>query len=119
MLTDCSFHDSAYETRGPRAFLTDGVSVVHVKEEDDSGLRVRVEFLKGGGARLQVHQPPLEDVHEGQPPGRAEAGAAVVHDAVGPHVLGGDLIHAAAAHENLADVVNRIYLRKKTFVKKK
>lgn len=75
------------------------MSVVDVVEDDDVSLRIWVEFFEGGGANLHVHRPPLEDVHEWKPSGRAETGAAVVHDAVGPDVLGGDLIHTAAEHE--------------------
>lgn len=80
--------------------LTHGVSVVDVEEDNDVSLRIGVEFFEGSCANLHVHRPPLEDVHERQPPGRAEAGGAVVHDAVGPDVLGGDLIHTAAAYED-------------------
>lgn len=81
-------------------FLTYDVSVVDVVEDHDVSLRIWVEISEGSGANLHVHQPPLEDVHEWQPSGRAEAGAAVVHDDVGPHVLGCDLVHTAAAHED-------------------
>lgn len=78
-------------------FLTYGMSVVDIIDKDDVSLRIRVEFSEGRGALLQIHRPSLKDVHEGQPFGRAEAGAAVVHDAVGPNVLGGDLVHTATA----------------------
>lgn len=80
-------------------FLTYGMSVVDVIHKDDVSLRIRVEFSEGRGALLQIQRPPLKDVHEGQPFGRTEAGAAVVHDAVGPDVLGGDLVHTATARK--------------------
>lgn len=79
--------------------LTNGVSVVDIVQEDDVSLRVGVKLLEGRGALPQVHRPPLKDVHQGQPLGRAEAGAAVVHDAVGADVLGGDLIHTATVQK--------------------
>lgn len=90
------------------------MGVVDVVEDHDASLRIWVELSEGSGASLHVHRPPLEDVHERQPTGRAEAGAAVVHDAVGPHVLGSDLIHTAAEQQDQVDAINRVLKKELT-----
>ena len=75
---------------------TDCVRVVDVVQHDHVALRVGVQLPEGSGTLLKVQGPPLENVDERQARGGAEAGPAVVHDAVGPHVLRRHLVHTAA-----------------------
>lgn len=77
--------------------LTHGVMVVDIVEEDNERLRVRMKISEGRAAGFHVQRPSLEDVPDRKSRGRAEAGAAVVHDAVSSDVFGCDLVHAAAA----------------------
>ena len=75
------------------------MNIVDIIEDDDVTLCVGVKFPEGSSALLNVHRSSLEDVHQGQSFGRAEAGAAVVHDAVGSDVLCSDLVHTATERE--------------------
>jgi len=74
--------------------------IVDVTEDGDVTPRVGVEFSEGGAAFHKIHRPSLKDVHQWQPRGRAEAGAAVVHNAVGSDVFCSHLVHTAAAQED-------------------
>lgn len=80
--------------------LTHSMMVVDIVEEDDVRLRVRMEVSEGQGAGFHVQRSLLEHVPHRKSCGRAEAGAAVVDDAVSSNVLGCNLVHAAAA-ENI------------------
>ncbi len=76
------------------------MNIVDIIEEDDVTLSVRVEFSEGRSALLKIHRSSLKDVHQGQPFRRAEASAAVVHDAVCANMLCSHLIHTATDQEN-------------------
>lgn len=80
--------------------LTYGVNIADIIEEDDVTLCVRVEFSKGGSALLKIHRSSLKHVHQGQPFRRAEAGAAIVDNAVSSDMLCSYLIHTATARKN-------------------
>lgn len=80
--------------------LTDSMTVVDIIEEEDASMCVRVKLPERGGAHFHTQPPLLKDVHHGKPSGRAEAGAAVVHDAVGSDVFPCHLVHAAAAEKH-------------------
>ncbi len=84
--------------------LTYSMNIVDIIEDDDVTLCVRVEFSEGRGALLKIHRSSLKDVHQGQPFRRAEASAAVVHDAVGSNMFCSYLIHTAAAQENIHQI---------------
>lgn len=75
------------------------MNIADIIEDDDVTLCVSVELSEGGGALLQVYGSFLEDVHQWQPLGCAEARAAVVHYAVSSDMLCSDLIHTATAQE--------------------
>lgn len=73
------------------------MNVIDVIEDDDVTLCVGVEFPVGRRTSLHIHGSLVEHVQERQPLGGAEAGSAVVHDAVGADVFRGNLVHTAAA----------------------
>lgn len=75
------------------------MNIVDIIEEDDVTLLVRVEISEGRSALLKIHWSPLKDVHQGQPFGRAEASAAIVHNAVGSDVLCCYLVHTATTQK--------------------
>lgn len=77
------------------------MNVVDIIEDDDVTLCVRVEFSEGRSALLKIHRSSLKHVHQGQPFGRAEAWAAVVHNAVGSNMFRSYFIHTAAAQEKI------------------
>ncbi len=81
--------------------LTYSMNIVDIIEDDDVTLCVRVEFSEGKGALLKINRSSLKDVHQGQPFRRAEASAAVVHDAVGSNMFCSYLIHTATAQEKI------------------
>lgn len=84
------------------------MNIVDIKEEDDVTLCVRVEFSEGRRALVRIHRSSLKDVHQGQPFRRAEAGAAIVHNAFSSDVLCSYFIHTATARENLTKMGNVI-----------
>lgn len=80
--------------------LTYSMNVVDIIEDDNVTLGVRVEVSEGSAALLQIQRSALKDVHQWQPLRRAEASAAVVHDAVGSDVFCSHLVHTATAQGN-------------------
>lgn len=77
--------------------LANSVIVVDVIKEEDVHLCVRVKVPERGGALLHIQGPSLKDVHDRKSFGRAEAGVAVVNDAVGADVFCCYLVNTAAA----------------------
>lgn len=75
------------------------MNIVDIIEDDNVTLCVGVKVPEGSSALLNVHRSSLKDVHQGQPFGRAEAGAAIVYDAVGSDVFCSYLVHTATAQE--------------------
>lgn len=69
------------------------MDIVDVVEEDDVTLCVWVEFSEGRGALFKIHRPSFKDVHQWQPFGGAQAGAAIMHNAIGSNVLCGNFVH--------------------------
>ena len=76
------------------------MSIVDVIEDEDVTLCVGIEFSEGRSALLKIHRSLLKDQHQRQPFRRAEAGAAVVHNAVGSNMLCSYLVHTATDQEN-------------------
>lgn len=85
------------------------MNIVHVVEKDDVTLRVWVEFSEGRGALLKIHGASFKDVHEWQPFGGAQAGAAIMHNAIGSNVFCGNLVHTTTAR-NRTQNINVAYI---------
>lgn len=82
------------------------MNVVDLIEKDDVTLCIRVEFSEGRCALVEIHRSCLKDVHQGQPFRRAEAGAAIVHNAVGSDMFSSYLIHTTTARKNSANIMD-------------
>lgn len=76
--------------------LTDGVNIVDIVEEDDVTLCVWVKFSEGRGALLEIQGPPFKDVHQREPFRGAEAGAAIMHNAISSNMFCCNLVHTTA-----------------------
>lgn len=77
--------------------LTHGVGVHHIAQHHHTAVPLRIELPEDFSAAPNIQGLPPEDVQHRQLFAGAEAGRAVVHHGPGARVLGGHLVHAAAA----------------------
>lgn len=80
------------------------MNIVNMVEKDDVTLCVWVEVSEGRGALFKIHRPPFKDVHQRQPFGAAEAGAAIMHNAIGSNVFCGNFVHATATQNSTQNI---------------
>lgn len=83
-----------------------------VIQYDHLTLLVRVELPERCSALLHADGSLPEHIHKGQARGGTETRAAVVHDAVGSHVLGSHFIHTAAEEEGRKTMRRIAYLHR-------
>lgn len=76
--------------------FTYDVRIDDIIEDNHVALTVRVMLLESGGTFGKVNGPLSKHIHEGQPSRRTETGPSVMHNALSPSMLCGDLVHTAA-----------------------